>query len=166
MNWKDIVKGVAPVLGGALGGPFGGVAAKVLADKLLGNPNADVKDIEQFILGASPEQLAVLKRLDQQFEKDMAELGFKKEELHVRDRESAREMAKVDMKPQIILSVIYTLGYCLVLYAFMGGDVEILDNTKAEFNMVLGVMTAAQVQILNFWFGSSSGSKEKDAIKA
>jgi hypothetical protein len=44
----------------------------------------------------------------------------------------------------------------------MSGDVEIAANLQSEFNIVLGVMTAAQAQIMQFWFGSSSGSKAKD----
>jgi hypothetical protein len=37
----------------------------------------------------------------------------------------------------------------------------VAESINSEFNMVLGVLTAGQVQIMNFWFGSSSGSKDK-----
>ena len=164
MDWKQIVKGIAPVIGGALGGPFGGVAAKVLSEKLLGKPDGTEEELENYIVNANPEQLAELKKIDNDFKVRMRELGFKEEELHVRDRESAREMAKVNMKPQVVLSVLYTLGYIFVLGIFLHGDVTIAASVKAEFNMVLGVLTAAQVQIMNFWFGSSSGSKQKTVV--
>jgi hypothetical protein len=46
------------------------------------------------------------------------------------------------------------------------GEVEVAEGLKAEFNMILGVMTAAQVKIMEFWLGSSYGSKMKDATIA
>jgi hypothetical protein len=39
MNWKSIVKSIAPVLGTALGGPIAGGAIKMLSSALLGNEN-------------------------------------------------------------------------------------------------------------------------------
>ena len=162
MDWKSIVKNIAPVIGGTIGGPFGAIGMKFLAGKLLGNENATEKDIEDAILNASPQLLQELKLADIQFKKDMAELGFKESELAFKDRDSARQLAiSQGTQPQIILSVLYTVGYFILLWQFMTGNVLIPANTKAEFNMVLGVMTAAQVQIMNFWFGSSSGSKDK-----
>lgn len=160
-DWKDVVRKIAPVIGSAIGGPFGGVATKFIADKWLGKSDASEAEIEEAILTASPEQLLQLRQTDNEFRVQMRELGIREEELHQRDRGSARELAKVNMWPQIILSSIYTAGYCLVLYAFATGAVNIADTTRAEFNIVLGVLTAAQAQIMNFWFGSSSGSKDK-----
>jgi len=34
------------------------------------------------------------------------------------------------------------------------------------FGGLLGVLSTAQIQIMNFWFGSSSGSKQKTAVMA
>lgn len=163
IDWKDILKNVAPVIGGTIGGPFGAIGMKFLAGMLLGNENATEQEIADAVVGASPEQLAQIRKWDNDFKVKMAELGFKEQELHVRDRESARQLAEKNMTPQIILSTVYTIGYILVLWAFVSGKVEINSDVKAEFNMVLGAMTAAQVQIMNFWFGSSAGSKSKTA---
>lgn len=161
MDWKDIVKNIAPIIGGTIGGPFGAVGMKFLAGKLLGDENASEADIEAAIMGASPEVMLQIRQADNEFKTKMAELGFKENELHVKDRDSARELAKVNMKPQVILSVLYTVGYIVVLWVFMSGEVSIAVGIKSEFNMVLGVLTAAQIQIMNFWFGSSAGSKQK-----
>ena len=164
LDWKEILGGVAPVIAGSLGGPFAGAATKFLAGKLLGKEDADPSELESAILGASPDQLAQIREIDNDFKGKMAELGFKTEELHVRDRGSARDLAKIDMRPQVILSTLYTVGYVVVLWSFMTGQVDIAASVKAEFNMVLGAMTAAQIQILNFWFGSSHGSKSKTKL--
>jgi hypothetical protein len=165
MDWKSLVKTIAPVLGTALGGPFGGAATKFLADKFLGDPNASESDVATAILGASPEKLAELKKLDQDFKVKMRELDIDVFKIEVQDRQSARELAKVNMKPQVILSTLYTVGFFAMLFLFMTGQIAVITELKSEFNIVLGVMTAAQVKIMDFWFGSSSGSKEKDVIK-
>ena len=63
MDWKALVKTVAPVLGTALGGPLGGAATKFLTGKLLGDENASEQELADFIGGASPEQLLQIKQL-------------------------------------------------------------------------------------------------------
>ena len=164
MDWKDIVGKVAPVIGGALGGPFGAAGAQFLTRALLGKDTATESELEMAVLSATPEQLAAMRAADNDFKVKMRELGFKEQELYIKDVQNARESGKaVKFAPQIVLSIVYTIGYFAVLYQFTTGEIVIAAQTKAEFNMVLGVMTAAQVQIMNFWFGSSSGSKEKTA---
>ena len=104
-----------------------------------------------------------LKMAEKNWLATMKELDLKEEDLHAKDRASARDMAvKTSITPQITLSALDTAGYFLVLYMFLVGDVAVADSMKAEFNLILGVLTAGQVQIMNFWFGSSSGSKDKN----
>ena len=163
MNWKDLIRNIAPAIGTALGTPVTGLAVKFLADKFLGNPNATEQEVADAVLGASPEKLLEIKKLDQQFAVQMKSLDIDVFKMEVEDRKSARELAKVDMRPHIYLSGIYTVGYFVVLYLFMTGGVQIAASVETAFNIVLGVMTAAQVKIMDFWFGSSYGSKVKDA---
>ena len=160
-NWKKTLGTVAPALATALGGPVAGAALGALAKKLLGDESATENDIALAVQSASPEQLAKLKEIDTQFQTDMAKLGVDLEKISLEDRKSARDMAKTNMFPQIILSALYTIGYIAVLWAFMKGHVSVAESVKSEFNMILGVLTAGQVQIMNFFFGSSAGSKMK-----
>lgn len=163
MDWKSLVRNVAPTLGAALGGPFAGAATKFLADKFLGNPDATENEIADFVTTASPEKLVELRKLDNDFKIRMRELDVDVFKLEVSDRVSARDLAKTDMRPHIALSGVYTTGYFVMVYLFMTGEVSIDPGLKTEFSIVLGVMTAAQTMIMQFWFGSSSGSKVKDA---
>lgn len=163
MDWKSLVKTVAPVLGTALGGPMAGAATKFIADKLLGNPAATEQDVAEAVLGASAEQLTNLRKLDQDFKLRMRELDVDVFKLEVQDKDSARRLFSVNIWPQVTLSAVYTIGYFAMLYMFMSGNVEVTADLRTEFGMVLGVMTAAQVEIMHFWFGSSLGSKTKDA---
>lgn len=165
-DWKDLVKNVAPVIGAALGGPLAGAATRFLAEAWLGKEDATEQELAEAIVGASPEQLVKLRELDQSFKLKMRELEIDVFRLEVDDRKSARDLARADMRPQIILSVIYTIGYFTLMYQFVTGDVVIPIQNKDLLLPLIGVMTAAQIQIMNFWFGSSSGSKAKDESRA
>jgi len=160
-DWKGLVGKVAPVIGSALGGPFGGVATKFLADKLLGKEDATEEELEAAIVGASPETLARLKEIDANFKTEMKRLGIAEEELHVRDRESARGLAQKSMLPHILLSLAYSIAYFVTLYVYITGNVQLSEDLETLGISLLSILSAAQMQIMNFWFGSSSGSKEK-----
>lgn len=164
MDWKSTLSKVAPMLGAAVGGPFGGMAASA-ALSLLGiepKKGKEESQLKQALVAMTPEQAIQLKMAEKNWLATMTELELKEEDLHAKDRASARDMAsKTTIIPQMSLSVLYTVGYIAVLYMFLTGGVAIADATRSEFNMILGVLTAGQVQIMNFWFGSSSGSKEK-----
>lgn len=161
MNWKDIVKNVAPAIGAALGGPMGGMATKFIAEKLLGREDATESDVADYMLTASPEKLVELKKLEADFKVRMRELDIDVFALEVQDRDSARQLFKVNIWPQIVLSTIYILGYFVVLYTVLTQQFDIPQNMEALVNVLIGVMTAAVPTILQFWFGSSVGSKEK-----
>jgi len=161
-DWKSLVKNVAPTLGTALGGPAAGLAVKFLAEAFLGKPEATEDDLAAAIQGASPQQLLQLKELDQKFKLQMKQLDIDVFKIEVDDRKSARDLAAFNMKPHLWLSGIYTIGYFVMLYMFMTGNATVDVELSDEFGVVLGVMTAAQVKILDFWFGSSYGSRVKD----
>jgi len=165
MDWKAIVRGVAPVLGTVISGgnPLAGGAMKILAEALLpGKKDATEKDLADFVENARPEDLIPLKQIEADYNKAMAALGLRPLELEVQDRASAREMFKVDGKPQRIITYLFLGGYFGVLigviacYA-LGKTI----NLPSEFVLIFGVITAAVPQILAFWFGSSKGSADK-----
>lgn len=161
MDWKGIVKTVAPALGTALGGPMAGMAIREIGNRWLGKEQAGSEEIEQAVLNASPDQLAELRKIDADFKLRLRELDIDLERLEVEDRKSARQLFSVNVWPQILLSGVFGVGYFAVLYLFMAQDVTVDDTLRDAFNIVLGVLTAAISSILNFWFGSSLGSKEK-----
>lgn len=161
MNWKDIVKSVAPVLGTALGGPFGGMAAKFIGGKLLGDENAGEEAIETLVNNANPEIMFQIKQLDKDFKLEMERLGLQKEQLVVEDRKDARQLFSVDKRPQIILSGVFILGYFVLVYALVTGEMKVDPSQTALISTLIGVLTAGVANIMQFWFGSSSGSKDK-----
>jgi hypothetical protein len=108
-----------------------------------------------------------VKEADQAFKTKMRELGIRESELHQKDRASAREMAaKLGMWPQVVLSIIYTAGYFVMLYLLISGDWHPPQNSEELVAGLVGVLTAGVIKVMDFWFGSSVGSKQKTQVMA
>ena len=168
-DWKSVVGKVAPGLATALGGPLAGVAVSALANEFLGEESTGPeteKQLETIIMGGSPEVLERIKKIDNDFTLRMRELGVEEFKVEAADRASARELAKTDMTPQIVLSAIFIGGYFWVVYALVIGKFVIPEGQGTLVATLIGVLTAGVANIMQFWFGSSSGSKNKDSKKS
>ena len=164
--WESILKTVAPVIGTAIGGPFGGMAAKALVSGLGGDENTTEDEMKKMVENASPETLLKLKEVETNFKTKMKELGIKEKDLAAKDRADARAMGiQTTLLPQMIISVIFISAFALILYTAFTGLGEMEETQKTIVNILLGILSAGVVQVMNFWFGSSSGSKEKDTPK-
>jgi len=164
--WDSILKTVAPILGTAIGGPFGGMASKFLIEKLGGDENTTEDQMQKMIETASPETLLKLKECDNEFKLQMRELGIKEKDLEVKDRADARAMGiKTTLLPQMIISTIFVATFALIMYTVFNTTLDMTETQKAMTNILLGILSAGIIQVMNFWFGSSSGSKEKDTPK-
>ena len=161
MDWKDIVKSVAPVLGTALGGPFGGMATKFLAAKLTGDENTTPDIMEELVNNANPDLMFKIKELDADFKTEIKRIGLEEKQLVVDDRKDARKLFSVDKRPQVVLSGIFIGGYFILVYALITGGFKIEESQTALVATLIGVLTAGVANIMQFWFGSSSGSKDK-----
>jgi len=155
MSWKKIVAGIAPTLATALGGPFAGMAVKAIGNKLIGKENAQEAEVEAALLSATPDQLLKIKELDSEFALEMKRLDVDLEALAVSDRSSARELFRVNIWPQITLSVLFIGGYFTILWALFGGTIMLDPSIRDMSNILLGVLTAGIPMILRFWFGGS-----------
>ena len=71
----------------------------------------------------------------------------------------------LEKRPQMILSVVYTFAYFTLVFGLLVSEKPPFAIPEARGDIIIGligILTAAQTQILNFWFGSSSGSKDKN----
>ncbi len=162
---RDLIATVAPTIATALGSPIAGVATKFIASKLLGDENATVDQVAKALKNATPETMLQLKTIEQEFLIEMERLGIKREELDAADRDSARQR-QVDTKDNTpdILAAVYTFGYFYILVTFFSGELKIPQGQDTIAVMLITVLTAGQAQILNFYFGSSAGSKSKTGL--
>lgn len=159
MDWKKTLATVAPTIATALGGPLAGVAVNV-ASKALGF-EPDERSLEKAVLTGDSDALMQLKQAEQLFLIRLEELGIERDRIAADDRSNARGLFKVDKRPQIILSAVFIIGYFAILISLMSGAVEIPDNFKDSIILLLGILTREVPTIMQFWFGSSSGSKDK-----
>lgn len=160
---KDILKTVAPSLGVAVGGPFGGMAAKVITGALLGEETDDIDVALDAVKNASPEQLALLKKADHDFEVKMKELDVRLEEVASKDRDSARrrQIETKDKMPAVIALASLT-GFFGILATMI--FVEVPQAAQDPLNIMLGALGSLVTQLGAYYFGSSSGSFQKNAI--
>lgn len=154
-----VLKSLAPTVATALGGPFAGMAVAAVAKKL----GVEQDEVEKVLLAGDPEQFAKVKQAEQDFKKSMRELDIREAELHQQDRGSARDLAKqAGIWPHVTLSTLWTLAYFAALYMVLSGKIDVGEH-KALAESLLITLTVVQGQVLAFWFGSSSGSKQKTA---
>lgn len=154
MDWKAIVKTVAPVLGTALGGPLGGMAVKAIGDAL-GLSDATEEAISSAITGAKPEDLLKLKQADQQFAKDMKALDVDLVRIAAGDRDSARkrEVDTKDWTPKILAFVIVVTWGGVQWYLLR----HVIHEDMRELVMrVLGTLDASLMLVLAYYFGASA----------
>lgn len=158
-DWKTIVKGIAPTIGAALGGPLAGTATQFIAEKLIGDSKATEIDVSSFLKVASPEQLFQLKKLDAEFQEKMKSLDVDVFSIRFQEMQSAREMqSKTGSKIVPGIAGFTVFGFFMIVAWILSGQVG-LDNTL--IGLVLGQISAKAEQIYNFYFGSSLGSKQK-----
>jgi hypothetical protein len=151
---------IAPTIATALGGPLAGIAVKTLSSVLLGHENGSQEDISAAMANASPDQLAALKKIDSDFKVHMKELDIDLERISAGDRDSARQMQKEtrDWVPKL-LAVVITIGFFGILVWML---VNGMPQTGTEaLLMMLGALGTAWTGVVNFYYGSSAGSKAK-----
>jgi hypothetical protein len=151
----DLVKGVAPTLATALGGPLAGAAVGMLADKL-GVPEKTVEAVTAALV-SNPANLEKLKEMELEFYK-----------IDAQDRSSARtrevEMAKADVhfitKNITSLLAIGILAGSMII-ALLVFFVDFPDSQENILIFVLGSLFSIATQVVSYYFGSSQGSKDK-----
>lgn len=166
MPLPAIIGAVLPWLTAALKSPLAGMAVEHIAEKF-GLEDKTVEGVQKFIQGASHAEMLELKKEDHNFELQMKELGFKQikdlEELAAKDRDSARNREIQTKDPTTRqLALAYTTGFFAIITVviFKGLPPENRDVIVA----LLGVLGAAEVSIIQYYFGSSSGSSEKNGL--
>lgn len=167
-NIKKVISSVAPILGTAIGGPFGGIAAKMIAKAITGNENADESAILE-TLNTNPKVLLKLKQAEFDFKFKMKEAGIKEDQLRADDRKSARErqslMAKYGQKDYTmqVLAFLVTIGFFALIFSVL--FVPIPADANIFVKEILFLMGGYFGGIVTYYFGSSEGSRRKDMNK-
>lgn len=151
----DLLKGAAPALATAVAGPMGGMAVKMIAEKL-GVPDS-VESVTQAIQ-ADPNLAFKLQELDLK--------AFEKE---VEDRKDARAMTTVALQsddPFVRRFTYYFIAawsiFAMIYIPFMTFS-EIPEKNVRFADTILGFLLGTVVaSMFAFLLGSSFGSRQKD----
>ena len=150
----NILRGIAPAVATAVAGPAGGLIVSALANKF-GVKDA-VEDVAKAIAG------------DPEAARKLAELDLEKLKAEYANTADARAMQVAALNQSDIFSKRFTM-YLTVFWsvaatAYVGFITfgVIPDNNVRFADTILGFILGTVVStVLNFWFGSSIGSKEK-----
>jgi hypothetical protein len=156
---------VAPSIATALGGPLAGVAVRTLSGALFGHEEGTEQQVAEAIANATPEQLSAIKKIDADFKVRMKELDIDLERIAAGDRDSARQMQREtrDWLPKALAVFIVFGFFGILLWMMVFG----LPKTGVEaLLMMVGSLTSAFGGVVQFYFGSSAGSKEKNNLLA
>jgi hypothetical protein len=149
---------IAPTLATAVAGPLGGLAVSAIAGKL---GVADTVEAVTQAVRADPE--AALK---------LAQIDLDKLKAEYANTENARAMQIAALAQSDVFSkrfTMYLTSFWSIAAAVYIGFItfSIIPDTNVRFaDTILGFILGTVIAtMLNFWFGSSIGSKEKDARK-
>lgn len=161
----ELLKQLAPLIGTALGGPLGAVAASFVASKI-GVQESTVAAVTEALQSGTltPEQLSSLKQAELEFKKFLESNKIKLEEINAADRASARDLLKTTKAhTPAVLTYFITLGFFSVLGAmFLYPEVK----ESAPLMIMLGSLGTAWTGACAFWFGTTHGSQAKNDLLA
>ena len=160
-DWKDTLATVAPAIATALGSPLAGVAVGMAADALGLNERTQ-EALEVAVAGGGPEVLEKLKAADNAFKLEMERIGVQYHLQDVEDRKSARLLGvEKGTLVQTVLSSVLGFTFAYVLISIFEGEMQIDEGMRDIAIYALGTLNTLLVQVFNYWFGSSSGSRNK-----
>lgn len=172
---KSVLGAVAPTLAAALipGGAVLAPAIATISKALLGKPDAAMDEVEAAVLGATPEALAKLREIDNAFKIEMGRQGIQLIEIEHKNTADARAMQVAALAQDdafakrfvyyfaagwSIFAALYLTA--ITFLALPESSVRFADTAQG---FILGTLVAT---ILNFFFGSSYSSRQKDATVA
>jgi hypothetical protein len=169
-DWKGTIGKVAPWIATTLGGPAAGLAIDAVCKAVGLAPSLENAEKAAKLAAAGSltgEQFLALQESEAAHQITMTQLGYASlkdlEELAYKDRDSARnrEIQTKDFTPKVLAFGV-TLGFFGLLAYMLKWDVP--PANKDILNIMLGALGGAWVSIISYYFGSSSGSKEKTEI--
>lgn len=159
-DWKKTVAALAPTVATALGSPLAGMGVSILAEAL--GVEADEKVLANVIAKQDPETVARIQEAENKLTAELARLDIDLEAIHQQDRASARRLGiERGTVVQTILSAVLSFAFAWVLVSIFDGSMDIEDSMRDIAIYALGTLNTLLVQVFNYWFGSSSGSRDK-----
>jgi hypothetical protein len=158
-----VLERVAPTLATAVGGPLAGTAVTFLEKTLGLDAGAGASAVSAALATATPDQLAALKKADNDFAVQMEQARISVLKMDYDDRASARQReATVKDRMPGVLAVVLTIGFFGLLTALLIHAAPVENQTV--LNIILGALAAGWGQMVSYYYGSSRGSQAKDLL--
>lgn len=175
MNWKDVgakIAKSAPVLGSLLGGPAGGALGGVvsLVASALGLETDEVTpDLVDNIITTDPQAMIKLKEIESKHKERLEELAIESDRAHLADVANARtrevEITRATGSRDINLYVLaWIVVGCFFLLVGVLMGVTLPEANIGPINQLFGAMATGFGMVLQYFFGSSKGSADKNNI--
>jgi hypothetical protein len=193
-DWRSAVQGIAPILGGAFGGPLGAAATgalvnAVLGDRKTGDPVKDEASLASVLSGGITPEVRLkiieaeteIKRATMEYADKAQARELEQAKAQLADVQSARErdvqLAKAGRKNQRanVMVAIDAAGLVLGLGGLIALGWFQASNPGSLSEGVFGALIAQLATITSYFglclrdahqfeFGSSRGSKDKDDV--
>ena len=162
---KRAIARAAPGLAHALGGPLAGAAVEQLSRAVFGEDAMSEQALADALERAGPEALLALKQAEQQFQLALRQASVEALRIDAGDRANARErqVRMQDWTPSVIGAFVI-LGFFVVLGVMVARKLP--PGAETEFSIMLGALATMTAAVVNYFFGSSAGSKEKTRLMA
>jgi hypothetical protein len=152
---KSLLSGGAPLVGRLLAGPAGGAVGTMVA-KALGTedtPEAIEKELVQ-----NPDALIKIKELETRSRPLLEEMRLRDIQ-DARNTELKRLMAGGSNRFMYVLATVVVIGFFGIVGALFFKAIP--DGSKEVAYILFGTLSASFGSIMQYFFGSSKGSKEK-----
>lgn len=167
-DWKSVVRSVAPMLGTALGGPLAGLASRVIAEALFEEApeKVNLQKVADMLCGkvaGGTMALEKLKQAEREFAMQMRAMDIDLAKLDMQDRASARlrQQKTGDNLPNWLGVLVLCGFFATVAFVLLHGLNQIDAASAAFAGTLVGYVSAKADQVIAYFFGSSSGSREK-----
>tara|TARA_R110002096_G_scaffold427197_1_gene637733 strand:+ start:75 stop:602 length:528 start_codon:yes stop_codon:yes gene_type:complete len=169
MNWdnvKSLIGNSAPIIGGLLGGPAG-AGIGTLISSVLGvedNPNAVINELK-----ANPEAMLKLQQMQTTHKEKLEEFRLSEIEMNLKDVASARDRqikseTATGQKDWNLYALAWLIvgGYFGLIFFLLSGTVP--EDKTGVIYMLFGTLATAFGGVIQYFFGSSAGSKQKTDV--
>jgi hypothetical protein len=160
MNAGTILKGALPWIGAAVTGNYAALASMAIGkvNEALGTKAQSAGEVEAAVLGATPDQMAALKKLDDDFAAQMQQMNFTHvEDLYKLGNDDVADARnrQVQLKDKFVpwFASLVTAAACAAIFAVLTGKAKV---ESALAGTLVGYLAANMNQIVSYFFGSSA----------
>jgi len=166
----------AKILGNLIGSPAGGVMAALVAAAFEADPANQDEIITK--INADPEGAQKLLEIEKKHKEKLDELAIEsakieldREKVHLADIQSARQReltfiektGKVNYFHYVLAGFVF-FGFFVLTGLLIFAPIDLNEDIKPVLNLLFGGLVSGFATVLAYYFGSSKGSADKNAL--